>query len=341
MKITSKRKAGWTASTGAALLALSLPWWAPNIYLVHLATLIAVYWILIAGLDLVIGYMGLLSIGHVGLLAIGAYGYAILAGTLGWNPLLTLAAVSVLGGVCGFLLGLPALRLPGFYFAMATLAFSLMVGEFSLAQADLTGGGAGIAAPSFAPPFDTPAGLYWLTAGVAIGVTWVTWNVVRTMWGRGMIALRDSTVAAAACGVPTYRVRLVVFTFSGVTAGLAGALFATLQSYITPETFVFELGLFFFICIVIGGRGSIVGPLIGTIVLTALPELVAPLARYGQLFYGVLLLAVVLLLPEGLGQLRLRVGVRRRAARHEHEHEALTPDIELLKRAILAAREAA
>lgn len=339
MNAIPKRKAGFSVSLAVAALALSLPLWAPNPYLVHLATLIAVYWILIAGLDLVVGYMGLLSIGHVGLLAIGAYGYAILAGTLSFDPMLTLVAVSMLGGVCGFLLGLPALRLPGFYFAMATLAFSLMVGEFSLAQGDLTGGGAGIAAPMFSAPFDTPDGFYWLVTGVAIAVTWVTWNVVRTMWGRGMIALRDSEVAAAACGVPMYRVRLVVFTFSGVTAGLAGALFATLQSYITPETFVFELGLFFFICIVIGGRGSIAGPLFGTIVLTALPELVAPLARFGQLFYGLLLLAIVLLLPEGLGQLHAVFSSKKH--REKHEHAALTPDLDVLKAAILASREVA
>ena len=94
--------------------------------------------------------------------------------------------------------------------------------------------------------------------------------------------------------------KLIVFVFSGVTAGIAGALFASLQTYITPDTFVFELGLFFFICIIIGGRGTILGPFIGTVVLTALPEVVAPLAKLGNFFYGLLLLVVVLLIPEGL-----------------------------------------
>ena len=97
-----------------------------------------------------------------------------------------------------------------------------------------------------------------------------------------------------------FRAKLMVFVFSGVTAGIAGALFASLQSYITPDTFVFELGLFFFVCIIIGGRGGIIGPFIGTVVLTALPELVAPLAKLGNFFYGLLLLVVVLLIPEGL-----------------------------------------
>ncbi|MFL9900549.1 branched-chain amino acid ABC transporter permease [Paraburkholderia fungorum] len=339
MNADSKKKTlQQRASYVGALAAASVPLWSPNPYIVHLATLIAVYWILISGLNLVVGFMGLLSIGHVGLLAIGAYGFAILAGTLGWDPLLTLPVVGVVGGVCGFLLGLPALRLPGFYFAMATLAFSLMVGEFTLAQSGLTGGGAGIAAPLFEAPFDTPNAFYWLAVGVAALVTWMTWNVSRMMWGRGMIALRDSEVAGASVGVPMYRIRLTVFTFSGVTAGVGGALFASLQSYITPETFVFELGLFFFICIVIGGRGSILGPLMGTIVLTALPELVAPLARFGQLFYGVLLLGVVLLLPEGLGQLPSLLHLKRHKA--AHVHEPLIPNLDVLKAAIRAGREA-
>jgi ABC-type branched-subunit amino acid transport system ATPase component len=134
-------------------------------------------------------------------------------------------------------------------------------------------------------------------------VTLMTVLVTRSMWGRAMACVRDSEVMAAAIGITSYRVKLVVFTFSGITAGLAGALFGSLQTYVTPDTFAFDLSLFFFICIIIGGKGSIIGPFIGTVVLTLLPELVAPLAKYSHLFYGVLLLLVILLVPGGLGQL--------------------------------------
>ena len=95
-----------------ALLAATLPWWAGDQYQLHLAALICVYWILIAGLNLVVGYTGQLSIGHVGLLAIGAYAFAILAGKLGWPPFVAMAAAGALGGLCGLALGLPSLRLP-------------------------------------------------------------------------------------------------------------------------------------------------------------------------------------------------------------------------------------
>jgi branched-chain amino acid transport system permease protein len=286
----------------AVTAAATLPLWAGDQYQLHLAALICVYWVMIAGLNLVVGFTGQLSIGHVGLLAIGAYTFAILSGTYGMHPGLGVLAAGALCGVCGLLLGLPSLRLPGFYFAMATMAFALIVGELILASDSITGGGIGLAAPSFPAPFDTPAGTYYLVLIAAILVTFGTWSIARLMWGRGLIAIRDSVVTAQAVGVPVFRAKLTVFVFSGVMAGIAGALFASLQSYITPDTFVFELSMFFFVCIIIGGRGSIIGPFIGTVILTTLPEVVAPLAKLGHFFYGLLLLAVVLLVPEGIGR---------------------------------------
>ena len=315
-----------------ALLAVTLPWWAADQYQLHLAALICVYWILIAGLNMVVGYTGQLSIGHVGLLSIGAYAFAILVGKQAWHPALAVLASGTLGGLCGLALGLPSLRLPGFYFAMATMAFALIVNELVLAQVNLTGGGVGLPGPVFPKPFDSPVGFYYLVAALALLVTLLSWNIARRMWGRGLMSIRDNPVAAQAVGVPLFRAKLMVFVLSGVTAGVAGALFASLQSYITPDTFVFELSLFFFVCIIIGGRGSIVGPFLGTVVLTALPELVAPLAKLGNFFYGLLLLVVVLVVPEGIGRL-FEVIAERLRPRRVH-NEAVKPDLARLARAI-------
>jgi branched-chain amino acid transport system permease protein len=285
------------------LLCCSIPLWAKDQYQIHIASLIAIYWVLVSGLNLVVGYTGQLSIGHVGLLSIGSYAFAISAGKLGFDPYLSMLISGCLGGLCGLVLGLPSLRLPGFYFAMATMAFSLIVNELVLAQKEITGGGIGLPGPLFNAPFDSPVGFYYLVLGVAAVFTWVSLNIVNSMWGRALISIRDSEVAAQAMGVPIFRAKLIVFVFSGFAAGVSGALFASLQSYITPDTFVFELSLFFFVCIIIGGKGSIFGPFIGTVVLTALPELAAPLAKLGNLFYGLLLLIVVLVIPEGIGKL--------------------------------------
>ena len=231
------------------LLCCSIPLWAKDQYQIHIASLIAIYWVLVSGLNLVVGYTGQLSIGHVGLLSIGSYAFAILAGKLGFDPYLSMLISGCLGGLCGLVLGLPSLRLPGFYFAMATMAFSLIVNELVLAQKEITGGGIGLPGPLFNAPFDSPVGFYYLVLGVAAVFTWVSLNIVNSMWGRALISIRDSEVAAQAMGVPIFRAKLIVFVFSGFAAGVSGALFASLQSYITPDTFVFELSLFFFVCI--------------------------------------------------------------------------------------------
>ncbi|WP_342643123.1 branched-chain amino acid ABC transporter permease [Rhodoligotrophos ferricapiens] len=314
--------------TGIGLMVLAailLPFLTDNIYYIRIATLIGIYWVLVAGLNLVIGYCGQISIGHVGLLAMGAYCFAILAGKLGIDPWLSMLAAGAVGGACGMALGLPSLRLPGFYFAMTTLAFAMIVTELSIAWEWLTGGGVGMMAPAFPGQLGTPSGFYWMVLAIGVIVSWLVWNLTRSSWGRAMISVRDSEVAAASVGVPIYRLKLYVFTFSGVLAGIAGALFASYQSYITPETFVFELSMFFFVCIVVGGRGSLIGPFIGTVVLAALPEVVAPLAHLGNFFYGVLLLLVVLLVPEGFGNL-FQI-IRDRIRPLARDREGIRPDL--------------
>jgi branched-chain amino acid transport system permease protein len=121
-----------------ALFAALLPYITGNLYYLHVATVIGVYWVLIATLNLLVGFTGQLSVGHVGLLAIGAYAFCLLAGGQGWNPFLALLTGGAICAAIGLVLGLPSLRLPGFYFAMATLAFGLIVSELALAEQWLT-----------------------------------------------------------------------------------------------------------------------------------------------------------------------------------------------------------
>ncbi len=297
-----------TIAAAAIALTVLVPPLTGNLYYVHVATVIGVYWILIATLNLLVGYTGTLSIGHIGLLAIGAYTFAILAGTVGWNSYLALLAGGVLCASIGLLLGLPSLRLPGFYFAMVTTAFGLIVSELALAEGWLTNGSVGMAAPTFPAPFASPDGFYTLVTLIGALVTWLCWNLARSMWGGRMMAVRDSRIAALSLGIPPARTKLIVFVFSGFSAGIAGGLFATSQSYITPDAFTFNLGLYFFVSIIIGGRGSIIGPFIGAVLLALIPELVGSLQKYGTFFYGAILLAVVLLIPGGFGELAARIG---------------------------------
>ena len=128
-------------------------------------------------------------------------------------------------------------------------------------------------------------------------------NIAHSRFGRALIAVRDAEVAAEATGISKPRMLIAIFLFAGALAAIAGGLFASLQTYITPDAFTFDLSVLFFIAILIGGRGSILGPMLGTIILTILPEIAAPLAAWSTFLYAVLLLVIVLAMPGGIAAL--------------------------------------
>ena len=286
-------------------LAIVLPL-TGNEYYALIATRAAIYWILVAGLNLIVGFAGQLAIGYVALFALGAYTASVLAAGNVMPPApvaVALAGGTAMGAVCGVIVGLPALRLRTFYFAMTTLGFATIVTQVALGWQSVTGGGVGVAGPSMPAPFDTAWGLYYLCVAVAAASTWMTANVARSRFGRALIATRETEVAAEAAGISKPALLISVFLFAGAAAGLAGGLFASLQTYITPDAFTFDLSLLFFIAVLIGGRGSILGPLLGTIILTMLPEIAAPLAAWSTFVYAILLLVIVLAMPGGIAAL--------------------------------------
>jgi ABC-type branched-subunit amino acid transport system ATPase component/ABC-type branched-subunit amino acid transport system permease subunit len=277
-----------------------------NDYWVLIATRAAIYWVLISGLNLMIGFAGQLAIGYVALLALGAYTASVLAAgnvTPPLDPFLALAAAALCGAVFGVVVGLPALRLRTFYFAISTLGFATIVTQIALAWQSVTGGGIGLPGPELPAPLDTHSGFFYFCLAVAACCTFMTFNVAHSRFGRALVALRDAEVAAEACAISKPRLLFRVFLFAGAAAGVAGGLFATLQTYITPDAFTFDLSVLFFISVLIGGRGSILGPLLGTIILTLLPEFAAPLAAWSTFLYAVLLLIIVLAAPGGIAAL--------------------------------------
>ncbi len=285
----------------AALLPLT-----GNEYWGLIATRAAIYWMLVAGLNLIVGYAGQLAIGYVSLLTLGAYTTSVLVAGNVTPPLpvfAALAAAGCVGAVFGVIVGLPALRLRTFYFAMTTLGFATIVTQVALAWQSVTGGGIGLPGPEMPAPFDNAWGFFYLCLGIAAFSTWITSNVAHSRFGRALIAVRDADVAAESSGISKARLLIAVFMLAGALASMAGGLFASLQTYITPDAFTFELSLLFFIAVLIGGRGSILGPLIGTIVLTILPEIAAPLAAWSTFLYAVLLLVIVLAMPGGIAAL--------------------------------------
>jgi len=286
-------------------LAIILPFVA-NDYWTLIGTRAAIYWVLVSGLNLAVGFGGQLAIGYVALLTLGAYTASVLvAGNLGpaWPAFAALGASGVVGAIAGVIVGLPALRLRTFYFAMTTLGFATIVTQIALAWQSVTGGGIGVPGPVLPAPFDSSMGFYFFCIGLAALCTWMTANIAHSRFGRGLVAVRDAEVAAEAIGISKSRLLISVFLFSGAVASIAGGLFATLQSYITPDAFTFDLSVLFFIAILIGGRGSIIGPLLGTIILTVLPEFAAPLVAWSTFLYALLLLIIVLVIPGGIANL--------------------------------------
>jgi len=271
-----------------------------------IATRACVYWVLVSGLNLVVGFAGQIAIGWVALLTLGAYTTSVLtAGNVmpALPPYLALIIAAAIGAVFGLIIGLPALRLRSFYFAITTLGFATIVTQVALAWQSVTGGGMGVAGPIFPEPFSSQWGLYYFCFGLAAICTWMTLNVAASRFGRALTAIRDAEVAAQACGISKSALLSNVFLFSGAVAAVAGGLFAALQSYITPDAFTLDLSILFFISILIGGRGSILGPLLGTILLTALPEFAAPLVAWSTFLYAVLLLVIVLAIPGGIAEI--------------------------------------
>ena len=281
------------------VLAVLLPL-SGNDYWAVIATRAAIYWVLTAGLNLAVGFGGQLAIGYVALLTIGAYTSSIMVARYGMNPFLALLVAGGLGAVSGVIVGLPALRLRTFYFAMTTLGFATIVTQIALAWQSVTSGGIGLPGPEMPAPFNTAWGFYLLCVAIAAFCTWMTVNIAGSRFGRSLVAIRDAEVAAEATGISKPGLLVTIFLFAGAMASIAGGLFATLQSYITPDAFTFDLSVLFFIAILIGGRGSIVGPLIGTIILTILPEFAAPLVAWSTFLYAVLLLVIVLAMPGGI-----------------------------------------
>jgi branched-chain amino acid transport system permease protein len=258
---------------GILALALLLPL-VGNDYWALIGTRMAIYWVLVSGLNLIVGFAGHLAIGYVALLTLGAYTTSVLVAGNVMPAVPVFAALpiaAIVGAIFGVIVGLPALRLRTFYFAMSTLGFATIVTQIALAWQSVTGGGIGIAGPEFPAPFNTAWGFYFLCIGIAAFTTWLSANVARSRFGRALIAVRDAEVAAEATGISKPKMLIAIFLLAGACAAVAGGLFATLQTYITPDAFTFDLSVLFFIAILIGGRGSILGPLLGTAILTILP----------------------------------------------------------------------
>jgi len=273
-------------------------------YTIFLFSLLAIYALVSVGLNLLMGYTGQIAAGHAGFLALGSYFTAIIAENLQWLPCpLILILAGIFTGAIGFLLGIPILRLKGFYIAMATLAFGVVVSEVILQWSSLTGGDNGFSVPTARIAgfvFDSDFKLYYLIIPVTLAMTILARNLVNGYIGRAFIALRESEIAAQTIGIDLARYKTIAFAISAFYTGVAGGLFAYLITFLSPDAFTIELSVDFIAMIVIGGMGSILGSIIGAVILTGMQQVLASLLDLQILIFGISLIVFMIFMPKGI-----------------------------------------
>jgi branched-chain amino acid transport system permease protein len=304
------RAAAPLALQAAALaVALALPAFVgANSYALFVATQLGIYIIAAIGLNLLSGYAGQVSLGHAAFVAIGAYSVALLTVDHHWSFWAAAAVGMGLAAGLGVLAALPAFRLNTWYFAFITLAFALVFEKMIVEWRWLTKGFAGVVGvppPSaFGYEFG-PRPLYYTVVLITIVAFVIVRNIIDSRFGRIFVAVRDVEPAALAVGASPQRTKLVAFVISAALAGIAGAFFAVQKTVVTPDDFTADFSIFFLLTIVLGGLGTLWGPIIGALVFFLIPELLTGMESWRMLIYGVILLGLMLFAPHGLyGALR-------------------------------------
>ncbi len=292
---------------GAALVAAFC--FHAESYTLFVIALVALTIIVGVGLNILLGLAGQVSLGQVGFYAIGAYVEGILI-LKGWSFFAALPVAILFTGLVGALLALPALRVSGPYLAMVTIAFAFIVEHALIEWRDVTGGANGLM--GILPP--VLGSLMFAEREMALMAVLLAtlcllgfWALAGSRFGRAMRAVRDSEVAAQSVGLNPVALKTLAFALSAALAGLAGALFAPLLMFISPGSFPFSQSILFLFAVVLGGAGTVLGPVIGALVVAGLPELLSDLAEYRLLIFGGLLLAVLWMAPEGIVGLLARL----------------------------------
>jgi branched-chain amino acid transport system permease protein len=280
-----------------------LPFSTDNGFYLKVMFLVGVNYLAGSGLNVLVGITGQKSLGHAGLFAVGAYAVALLTTRAGWNPWVAFAASGVISGIFGVIIALPALRVKGPALAMVTIAFGIVIEKIVSEWQGVFGGQAGIygvVPPSlFGGVRLGPKEWVWFVGFLAILAHLSIRALVNGKYGRAFRAVNTAEVAAESVGVSVYRFKVLAFVVSAVTCGLAGALIAQQNQYISSDFITFGLSIFFLLIVLFGGS-SIYGPLLGALVLTLLDAFLARWPHLQHFTYGALLLFALYVMPDGL-----------------------------------------
>ncbi|PIV39930.1 MAG: branched-chain amino acid ABC transporter permease [Nitrospirae bacterium CG02_land_8_20_14_3_00_44_33] len=286
-----------------SVIVLTLPFYGHD-YLIDIAVLSGIYIILAQGLNIVVGFTGLLNLGFAAFYAIGAYSYALLNTKLGLGFWASLPLSLMLVTLSGFILAIPALRLRGDYLAIVTLGFGEIVRLVLNNWDSFTKGPNGIG--GIGPPhifgmrISGIGQFYYFVLIFALLAVFVIRRVAASRIGRAWIAIREDEIASSSIGINTTAYKLYSFAFGAFWAGLAGVLFAAKMQFVSPESFTFMESVLVLCMVILGGLGSIPGVILGSIILVMLPEMLREVQLYRMLALGSGLVLLMIFRPQGL-----------------------------------------
>lgn len=288
----------------AALVVYSFTTGGYFIAVLHFAF---IYTVLVTGLNVFMGFTGQVSFGHNAFAAISGYTSAVLTATYGWEPL-PAGLVGLVGALtCALVVGYPVLRLRGHYLAMATLAIGLIAYEVAVQWDSVTKGYMGISGipplgiGSFTVVSDRGLLVFLLIAAVLALLSAA--GIRRSRLGRAFVAVAGSEDAARALGIDVARYKLIAFMISAAYAAIAGSLFVHAVGFVSPEVFGLAMVVLSFTMLYVGGIGTVAGPMLGAIIISALPESFRTFKDYQDLAYGAALIAILIYAPRGLASL--------------------------------------
>ena len=302
-----KLRTGLFWSVPVGLLALPL---LTNDYTQYVFNSILIFALVTLGYNIVIGNLGQLAFANTAFFGIGAYasGLAVQAG-VPW--IATIPIAGLIGGFGGFIASAIALRgIRLYYLAIMTLAFGELMRWFYIHAKDITGGTDGLALPVqslFGYALTSDGVKFYIFLAVTVLLVKATLNLLRSHWGRAIMAVRENELATAALGIPTARVIIMAFVWSGFVVGCAGSLFALHTSYVFPESFGMLHLIVSFAMVLVGGPGSVLGTILGATTLTLLPEYLRAFPGVEELFFGLIIIGVLLVLPDGLASLLRKI----------------------------------
>ncbi|GAB7027151.1 branched-chain amino acid ABC transporter permease [Geotalea toluenoxydans] len=285
-------------------IILVIPFLMKESYLINVMVFVGINTMLAVALNLLLGYAGQISLGHAAFFGLGAYISGVLTATHGMNPWLVMFAAAAVVGMLAFLIGFPILKLKGHYLAMATLGFGIIIYIVFNETVDITGGPSGLSGiPNLQlgqMTFDTDLKNYYLIWFFTLLVILFAVNLTNSRIGRSLRAIHDSEVAARVMGVNARLLKVQIFALSAVISSLAGSLYAHTMAFVAPASFGFNFSVELLTMVVIGGLGSVYGSFLGAALLTLLPEFLRFLHDYDIVFYGLLLMLMIMFMPGGL-----------------------------------------